>query len=136
MQKKFTYAFKCYNMPFSDLIKINALFVNKSDLLKIKNDTSSKNNVYINISQNIMEIKDSDDVKPGSIGMGFLFRRMIKYGKDSPEIISFDIFNENQMDNNLKYLKLIVTTRNNEDELIKLDDKILINIFIFQIFIF
>ena len=128
MQKKFTYAFKCYSMPFGDLIKINALFVNKSDLLKIKNDTGSKNNVYINISQNIMEIKDSDEVEPGSIGMGFLFRRMIKYGKDSPEIISFDIFKENQMDSNLKYLKLFVTTRINEEELIKLDDKILIHI--------
>ena len=61
--------------------------------------------------------------------MGFLFRRMIKYGKGSPEDISFNVLDNNiVLTNKLKYLKLIVTMRNKREQLIKLEDAVLINI--------
>ena len=128
MEKKYNYIFKCYNMPFSELVKINALFINKTDLDKIKNETSSQNNVFIEIKKKIMEIKGLDSIESGYIGMGFLFRRWIKYGEGSPDDISFEVLDKILLTNNLKYLKLIVTVRNIQDELIKLDDIILINL--------
>ena len=128
MEKKYNYIFKCYNMPFSELVKINALFINKTDLDKIKNETSSQNSVFIEIKKKIMEIKGLDSIESGYIGMGFLFRRWIKYGEGSPDDISFEVLDKILLTNNLKYLKLIVTVRNIQDELIKLDDIILINL--------
>ena len=129
MKTNYNYTLKCYNMPFSDLIKINALFINNTDFDKIKNETSCQNNVYIEIKQKIMEIKGINDIEPGCIGMGFLFRRMIKYGEGSPEDISFNVLDNNiALTNKLKYLKLIVTMRNKREQLIKLEDAVLINI--------
>ena len=129
MKTNYNYTLKCYNMPFSDLIKINALFINNTDFDKIKKETSCQNNVYIEIKQKIMEIKGINDIEPGCIGMGFLFRRMIKYGEGSPEDISFNGLDNNiVLTNKLKYLKLIVTMRNKREQLIKLEDAFLINI--------
>ena len=54
MKTNYNYTLKCYYMPFSDLIKINALFINNTDFDKIKNETSCQNNVYIEIKQKIM----------------------------------------------------------------------------------
>ena len=127
MKTHFNYTYKCYSMPFCELIKINALFINNVDLDKIKQETSSENNVYIFIKNFIMELKDKDDIEPGCIGMGFLFRRMIKYGKDSPEDIKFDVLENKHLTNKLKHLKINVTMRNKRDEMVKFDDKILIN---------
>lgn len=78
MQKNFT--FKIASLPTTELTAYNAVFVNFTELSKLKQQTGAKDKFFAKIKGKIVEVRGAEDIQDGTIAMGKFFRQMLKYG--------------------------------------------------------
>ena len=92
LQKNFSY--DSTSLPSNDLIASNALFVNFSELSKLKKQAGAKDKFYVKIKGKIMEILGTEDVPNGKIAMGKIFRQMLSIG--SADQVKFEFMYDKQ----------------------------------------
>jgi len=69
-------------LPNSDFVFTNAFFINPKDFEEMKTKSGAKCSLYVYVksSKNVMQLKDSDKVAPGTIAVGKIYRELFGIG--------------------------------------------------------
>jgi hypothetical protein len=78
--KNMRFTFKVATLPSQEYVFFNCLYINPKDYTMMKEKTGSKGNIYVTVRNNIMQIKENENVASGNLAIGRIYREMCGIG--------------------------------------------------------